>query len=300
MGTRILLALLVMTSVASAQPAPPAKITIGIYAPSVEFGTAQARLAYVQGLAKAIEQNTGIKTDAAAFASMGALKKAAPDYAIIDGPCFATNLGWKLLANANIDGSTNRTYALWSSSGNTMQSLKGKKLAYVQSGCNDNGFIDNAMLETEVDTTFFSARQGENDLTGAVASVASYKTAQAVFAPASAVKSLTKVFDTGSVPNPAFVEVNAKMPNTVSDKVGAAVTGYGGGGAIDGWAKPSREPYQSLAGRLAPNRKSGMFAAPQAARPDANQVLAPIPSLAEPAYVGVRHLFVRPSNARMD
>ena len=60
MVTKILTALLVMTGVASAQA--PAKIEIGIYAPSVEFGTAQARLAYVQGLAKAIEQNTGIKT----------------------------------------------------------------------------------------------------------------------------------------------------------------------------------------------------------------------------------------------
>ena len=38
-----------LTAVAAAQPAQ--KITIGIYAPSVEFGAAQARLAYVQGLA---------------------------------------------------------------------------------------------------------------------------------------------------------------------------------------------------------------------------------------------------------
>jgi len=293
MATKIVLALLVMAGVASAQPAPPTQITIGIYAPSVEFGTAQARLTYVQGLAKAIEQSTGIKATAAAYASMAALKKASVDYAIVDGPCFATNLGWKLLANATIDGGTSRGYALWSNAGNTMQSLKGKKLAYVQSGCNDNGFIDNAMLETEVDPTFFAARKGENDLTGAVASVASYKTAQAVFAPASAVKGLTKVFDTGNVPNPAFVEVNAKMPTNISNSVGAAVSGYGGSGAISGWTKPSRDPYQSLAVRFAPNRKPGVFANPEPVRLNPNEVLADVPSLKDPAYVAVRHHFMR-------
>ncbi|HEX5059218.1 MAG TPA: hypothetical protein VFV99_07650 [Kofleriaceae bacterium] len=292
MGTKILLALIVMAGVASAQPAPP-KITIGIYAPSVEFGTAQARLTYVQGLAKAIEQSTSIKTDAYAYASMSALKKANVDYAIVDGPCFATNLGWKLLANATIDGGTSRTYALWSSAGNTMQSLRGKKLAYVQTGCNDDGFIFNAMLETEVDPTFFSGRPPENDLTAAVAAVQSYKTAQGVFAPASAVKSLTKVFDTGSVPNPAFVEVNAKMPNNISAAVGAAVSGYGGSGAISGWTKPNRDPYQSLASRFTPNRKGGVFASPDAVRLNPNDVLAAVPSLNEPFFVAVRHHFVR-------
>src|SRR5262249_14114878 len=59
-----------LAGIADAQPAQ--KITIGIYAPSVEFGAAQARLAYVQGLAKAIEQATGIKTDAQSYANVAA------------------------------------------------------------------------------------------------------------------------------------------------------------------------------------------------------------------------------------
>src|SRR4051794_40045489 len=172
MATKILpltiLAVAALAGTASAQTAPQ-KITIGIYAPTVEFGTAGARLQYVQGLAKAIEQNTGIKTEAQSYASIAALKKDNVDYAIIDGPCYATNLGWKVLANATIAGGPTRQWALFSSAGDTMQSLKGKKLAYVQLGCNDNGFIDNAMLESEVDTTFFGARVGEKDLTGAMA-----------------------------------------------------------------------------------------------------------------------------------
>ncbi|HEY5925095.1 MAG TPA: hypothetical protein VIV11_25610 [Kofleriaceae bacterium] len=299
MVIRILIALLVMTGATSAQPAP-AKITIGIYAPTVEFGTAQARLAYVQGLAKAIEQNTGIKAEAQSYASIAALKKDNVDFAIVDGVCYATNLSWKLLANANIGGSTSRTWSLYSNAGDSMQALKGKKLAFVAAGCNDNGFIDNAMLESEVDSSFFSARQGEKDLTAAVASVSSYKTAQAVFAPAGAAKGLNKLFDTANVPNPAFVEVGAKLPAGTSEKVAAAVIAYGGSGAISSWTKPSREAYQGLAGRLSPVKKAGVFASPEAARLDSKDVLIDPVSLKDPAYVAVRHHFLRTPGARMD
>src|SRR6185503_20690076 len=83
--------LLALAGAAAAQPAQ--KITIGLYAPTVEFGAAQARLAYVQGIARAIEQNTGIKTEAQSYANVAALKKDAVDFAIIDGMCYATNLG---------------------------------------------------------------------------------------------------------------------------------------------------------------------------------------------------------------
>ena len=114
----------------------------------------------------------------------------------------------------------------------------GKKLAYIAMGCNDAGFVDNAMLESEVDAGFFGSRVGEKDLTGAIASVTSYRTAQAVFAPVGAAKGLSKVFDAGSVPNPAFVQMS-QVPDAVSDKVAAAVIGYGGSGAISSWARPT-------------------------------------------------------------
>ena len=298
MVTRILLALLVMTGVASAQ-AP--KITIGFYAPSVPFDSSQARLAYVQGLAKAIEQNTGIKTDATPYASLGALKKDAPNFAIIDGQCYATNLSWQLLANSTVGGGTSRQWALFSNAGGTMQSLKGKKLAFMEAGCNDAGFIDNAMLESEVDNGFFSGRKGERDLNAAVASVSSYKTAQAVFAPVGSEKGLTKVFETGNVPNPAFVEIDdSKLPPGTTAKVAAAVQGYGGGGAISGWTKPSKEPYQALNGRMAPVRKQGIFASPEPARLGQGDVLQEPPSIKEPAYVAVRHHFLRAPAGRME
>lgn len=291
------LAVLLLAGTAGAQPAQ--RISIGIYAPSVDFGTAQARLAYVQALARAIEQNTGLKTDARSYATITALKKDAVDFAIIDAQCYATNLGWKLLASANIGGGTARAWALYASSP-SMQALRGKKLAYISTGCNDAGFIDNAMLDSEVDPAFFGARVAKLDLASAVAEVASYRTAHAVFAPAGAAKGLTKVFDTGSVPNPAFVATSGKLPAAVVAKVGATVTSYGGGGAIASWGRTSRDGYVALAGRFGKVVKTPVLATPELVRVDARDVLAEPASMRDTAVVDVRHHFVRPRGRRME
>jgi hypothetical protein len=303
MRTQLLLvtaacALAGLTTVAAAQPAQ--KITIGIYAPSVEFGAAQARLAYVQDLARAIAQATGMPAEAQSYANITALKKDAVDFAIVDGVCYATNLGWKLLATASIGGGTTRPWALYSSVGDSMQSLKGKKLALIGTGCNDAGFVDNAMLESEVDPGFFGARSAKPDLTAAVAEVASYKAAQAVFAPAGAAKGLTKVFDTGAVPNPAFVEVGGKLPPAIVERVAASVIGYGGAGAIAGWSRPAREIYTALAARMGKVVKAGVFATADPVRIDARDALIEPPTLRDTAVVEVRHHFVRPSGGRME
>jgi hypothetical protein len=296
---RALVILCVLAATAHAQQVP-ARLVVGIYAPSIEFGTAQARLAYVQGLAKAIEQNTGIKTEAQSYATIAALEKDNVDFAIVDAPCVATNNSWHLLAAANVGGGTNRPWALFSAAGGDMHALEGKKLAFIQTGCNDAGFIDNAMLESEVGASFFGARVGKPDLAAAVSEVASYKAAQALFAPVASAHGLTKVFDTGSVPNPAFVAVNAKLPAAIVDKVGAAITSYGGSGAIASWVKTSREPYQALAARFAKVTKLGVFANPEPVRIDAKDALIDPPTLRDAAMPPVRHLFVRPPGDRMD
>lgn len=282
----------------TSQPAP-SKIVVGIYAPSVEFGTSQQRLDYVQGLAKAIEAQTGVKTEGKSFASFSSLKSAGVDFAILDAQCYATNLGWNVLANAKIGDGTARSWALYASGANSMQALKGKKLAYMQTGCNDNGFIDNAMLESEVDAGFFASRVGKPDLTAAVAEVASYKGAQAVFAPVGSQKGLEKLFDTGAVPNPAFVQVNGKVPSSTVASVGTAVTRFGGGGAISGWASPSKGAYQGLAGRMGRVVKRGVFAAPEPVRFEVKDVLIEPASLNEAAAPDVDMHFEEPP-ARME
>lgn len=294
--------LILLGLLASATPAfaQPKKLTVAIYVPSIEFGASTARIAYVQALAKAIEQNTGMQVEAQSYANLAALKKDNVDFAIIDGPCYATNLGWKLLATAQIGGASTRAYGLFSNDAKDMQSLKGKKLAFIQAGCNDTGFIDNAMLESEVDPSFFGARVGKPELSSAIAEVAQTRTAQAVFAPVSSVKGLTKLFDTGAVPNPAFVDVNSKLPAATVDKVAAAVIGFGGGGAIGGWSRPQRDIYTSFAGRLGRVTKTPVFATPEPARIDARDVLIEPPTIKDYALVNVRHHFVRAPGDRME
>jgi hypothetical protein len=286
--------ILLTRPVKSQAGATPDRLTVGIYAPTVEFATAQSRLAYIQGLAKAIESNTGIKTEGQSFASLSALRQAGVDFAVIDGQCYAVNGGFKLLAVAEIGGETTRSWGLFASTGADMQSLRGKRLSYVQTGCGDAGFIDNAMLESEVDSGFFAARIGKSDLVAAVAEVASYKGAQAVFAPSGSQKGLTKVFDTGVVPNPAFVEMAQTDPG-VSAKVAAAVTGYGGSGAIGGWSAGGKPLFQSLAGRMARSSKTGLFAAPEAVRFDAKDVLVEPATLSDTDLAPIRQHFARPS-----
>ena len=292
--------LLLVCALAASASADPSKLTIGIYAPSVEFGSAQARLAYVQGLAKAVEQATGVKTEAQSYANVGALRSGNVDFAIIDGQCLAASPAGKLLATATIGGATTRPWALFSSTGESMQALKGKKLAFMATGCNDAGFIDNAMLESEVDPQFFAARTGKSDLGAALAEVASYKSAQAVFAPVASGKGLTKVFDTGAVPNPGFVQLADKLDAGIADKVAAAVVGYGGSGAIGGWTKPAREIYTALAGRLGKVTKTGILANPEPVRIDARDVLIDPATLKDSALIDLHHHFVRPSGDRLE
>ncbi len=298
----ITLLVLLAAGLPGAAHAQDARLKLGIYAPSVEFGSAAARLAYVQALGKAIEQRTGIAVEAQSYASLATLRKTGVDFAVVDGLCYATNLGWKLLANALIggtSGATSRPWALHASVG-TMQALRGKKLSFIQTGCNDAGFVDNAMLDSEIDPGFFAARIGKPDLAAAIAEVAATRTAQAVFAPVGSAKGLTKLFDTGTVPNPAFVDLNGKLPAAVVEKVAAAVIGYGGAGAIAGWARPSREAYTSLAARLNRVVKQGVLATPEPVRIDARDVLLDPPTIREPALVDLRHHFVRTPGARLE
>lgn len=295
---RVIVAAIVMTMVGTAA-ADPSRITVGIYAPSIEFGTAQARLMYVQALAQAIQQRTGIETRAQSYGSLGALEKDNVDFAIIDAPCYAQHLGWRLLAAANIGGGTSRAWALFSSTGGNMTTLRGKTLAFMQTGCDDAGFVDNAMLASEVAPGYFGARDGKSDLAAAVAEVVSYKAAQAVFAPIGTERGLHKVFDTGSVPNPAFVALSTKLPGTVVDQVAAAVLGFGGGGAIASWSRGTREAYQELASRLARVVKTGIFAAPEPVHLDAKAVLVDPSTIRDPAPVPVRQHFIHPG-ARLD
>ena len=271
-----------------------ATLVVAMYAPTEGFTTSAERLQYIQGLARAIEGKVEGKVEGRVYSSLSQLRKSKPDFAIVPGQCYASNRGWTLLANAQIRGSTERSWALYSSVGPSMQALRGQKLAFVQTGCRDGDFVENAMLESEVGMSFFSGRVGKSDINGAVAEVASYKGAQAVFAPVGMQKGLTKVFDTGDVANPAFVQINQSVNDRVASSVRSAVVGYGGGGAIDGWAGADERPFRSLAGRMGKRIKRGEFADPTPVRIDARDVLVPPSTLDETELPSVRQHFDRP------
>lgn len=253
------------------QPADGVKeLTVAIYAPTVPFAGSQAQADYVNALAKAIKDATGVdKVTGKVAASYGAAKQA--DFAIIEAQCVATGSG-TVLANAVVGGGTSRGWALFTSSGGNLTSLRGKRLAYVKTGCSDNAFADNAMLESEVGDGFFSARVGAGDVATAVAQV-SRRAADAVFAPVGQQKGLTKVLDAPAVPNPAFVQNNGKLPAGLVAKVSRAVTGYGGTGAISDWKAADPGDYKSLRARMGTRVKQGVAAAPDVVRTDSRDVL---------------------------
>lgn len=294
-----LLFALLASAPAAAQPTPR-KLVVGLYAPSVDLGAGTARLAYVRALGKVIEQATGMPVDARSYANLSTLEGDKVDLAIVDGPCYATRPSWQLLATATIDNTTARPYALYASVPGGVDALRGKKLAYVAAGCSDAAFVDHAMFASQLDAGFFAARSGRADLTAAIAEVAAYKAAHAVFAPVGSTRGLIKVFDAGTVPNPAFVALGNGLPAATIEKATAAVLGYASTNAITGWTRSSRELYQSFAARLQRTVKAGIFATPEPGRLDLRDVLVEPSTVEDTAVVPLRRQFVRPANARLE
>lgn len=272
MKTILVTLALLAAAVAPAHAQAPTQLNVGIYAPTAAFADSGARLAYVQGLAKAIQQKTGIPTTGKAYVRLDDLMKAKPDFAIIEGICIAAKSPGQVLATASIGGDTSQTWALYARTAEPVGKLKGKKLAYVKTDCRDSDFLDNTMLDTELKTkTHFGSMVDKPDVTGAVAAVKDYKTADAVFAPSSQAKGLTKLFDAGQVPNPGFVTLAKGLPGATVEQVKAAVLGYGAGGGIDGWKGAAS--YGGLSSDLAAKIKRAIFAPPEVVRMEDQDVL---------------------------
>ncbi len=251
----------------------PAALNIGMYAPTASFADSGARLAYVQGLAKAIQQKTGIPTTGKAYVRLADLLAAKPDFAIIDGLCIAAKSPGQVLATASIGGDTAQAWGLFSRGTEQVPAaLKGKKLAYVKTECRDADFLDNAMLDSEAKSkTLFAALVDKPDVTGAVLAVKDYKAADAVFAPVNQAKGLNKVYESGSVPNPGFVVVGKGMAAATLQQVKEAVLGYGAGGGIDGWKGAAS--YGGLSNDLGAKVKRPVFAPPEVVRMEDQDVL---------------------------
>ncbi len=260
-------------------------LTVGLYAPSAAFADSSARLAYVQGIARAIGQKTGAQVSGKAYVRLGDLLAAKPDLAIIDGQCLAARPTGTLLATAVIGGDASQPWGLYTRGGDSLASLKGKKLAFVRTGCRDTDFLDNAMLDGEVKTAaFFGALVDKPDVTAAVLTVRDYKAADAVFAPAAQARGLARTYDAGPVPNPGFVALRS-FPAPLLEQVKDAVLGYGGGGGIDGWRGAAASAYTTLGGRLGTRAKKLVFAPPEVVRIDDQDILLLPPMRFEQATV---------------
>ena len=257
---------------ALAQQAPE-QIAVAMYAPAAPFPDSSSRLAYIQALARAIQQKAGVPTSGKIYIRLGDLLAAKPDFAIIDGQCLSAHAPGPVLAAALAGGDTAQAWGLYTR-GDSLAALKGKKLVYVKTGCRDVDFLDNAMLDGELKTaSYFGAVVDKTDVAGAIATVRDYKAADAVFAPAGQTRGLGKVYEAGSVPNAGFVVLKT-FDATLVESVKQAILGYGGGGgAIDGWRAAPPTLYSGLAGRLGARAKRPVFAAPDPVRLDDQDVI---------------------------
>src|SRR5262249_39574565 len=266
--------LLVMVFLAAGVARAQEQLNVGLYAPAAAFADSSARLPYVQGLAKATQQKTGLATVGRAYVRLADLTAVKPELAVIDGQCLAGGAMGQVLATATLGGDTAPAWGLYARGADNLAGLKGKKLAYVRTGCRGNDFLDHAMLGGEVKAqSYFGSLVDKPDVSGAVLAVRDYKQADAVFAPAAQAKGLTKVFDVGPVPAPGFVVLAKGLPAPVLEQVKDAVLGYGGGGGIDGCKAASQQGYTVLSGRMAPRTRRPVFAAPEVVRVDDQDVL---------------------------
>jgi hypothetical protein len=296
----LLVVVMAVAPAARAQPAAgqdAAPMTLAMYAPTAAFADSSARLAYVQGLARAIQQRTGVPVTGKAFVRLSDLLASKPDLAIIDGQCLATRNPGTLVATAVMGGDVAQAWGLYTRSGEkpaSLQALRGKKLVYVRTGCRDVDFLDNAMLGGEVRTqAFFGALVDKPDVAGAVLTVRDYRAADAVFAPALQARGLVKAYDAGTVPNPGLV-ILRPVAQPFVEQVRAAVLGYGSGGGIEGWRAGVPTGYSAMAQRMSRREKRLVLAAPEVVRLDDSDVLV-LPASRWEQAATVRHHFWEPA-----
>ena len=270
---------------AKADDAKP--IVIAIYAPNAPFESGTDRFSFVTRLAQQVTSAAGIPAEGKAFARAGdletAIKNKQVHFAVVDGVYLAQRgVPFAVLAVATTGGDTAPKWGLFTGGSPSVQDLQGKKLSLAASGPRDQAFIENALLDGELQIgKFFAARSPTPDISSAVAMV-SLKKADAVFAPESQAKGLKKIFDAGRIPNAAFCDVGSGLPADAVEKIKKAVLSHGAAGpGIDGWKPGSADPYRALAGRMNARGRRPVMVEPEAVRLEDQDVLVP-PSL-EPA-----------------
>ena len=237
-------------------------LVLALYAPTIPFKDTASQHTYLKLLADAIASNVGRRVEPRLYRSLVELRKAEPDLAIVEPQCATAGSPWQAIATARIGGRQSRRWALYGSRGQTVSSLRGRRLAVAWSGCKDKPFIENVLFASEVRLPYFGGTSPKTTVTGAVAEVASVRAAQAVLAPEAQGGALAKLFDAGEMPNPVLVVTNPRLASPLVDKIREAVVQFGSSGSIDGWGPTDRGALAALGRQLRGVPRRFVFAPP--------------------------------------
>lgn len=267
-ATRLLRRLLLVAGItAGAHPARAGEqsLTIGILAPTLRFGSSAERFAYVNDVASSIAAATGVPTGGKAFIRYKDLRSAGVDLAILEGQCVSSGRPGPVLAVALIDGQATVPWALYGRSAVPLRALRQRPLGYVETGCSDTEFLEQALLAGEVPLSFFGARVSASSPGNLVATLDRYRRADAVFLPESAGRDLHLVLRATAVPVPALVQMNPHLPAALVERIQAAVLARSEAHSLGiTWAAQPQAIYAQFAARLQRRSKSPLLVNPAA------------------------------------
>jgi hypothetical protein len=238
-------------------------LVLALYAPLAPLPSADARFSFVDKLARQL-QSAGISAQPKVFARAtdleAAIKRGQVDLAVLDAFYLAERGGnYNVLAVATASGEPYLRWGLHTHlPGNSILDLTSKRLAWVSpAGAKEATYINNVLLYGELRVAqFFTMSGPAPDISAAVSDVV-LRRADCVFAPEPAVqgKSLRRVYDAGEagrIPNPALVQVSAKVSAEVAANIRKALTSFNTTGILDGWRTTASagEPYRQLRSRL--------------------------------------------------
>jgi len=227
-------------------PGAPTALRIGLFAPNSGF-TGGSSFSYINGLARHIQNVTGIPTTGKVWRSAGGFRAAARSlhFAVVD-PVFLCRVHYPVLATGRLGGGARAPWALFARGGiSNLTQLKGKRLAIAASGAGDLSFAE-GMLGGRLKLSGFVKPVYRADLRSAINAVKA-GAADAVLAPVALARGLRRVFTAPSVPNAGFAVLARGLPKSLVGKVAAAVRGYGGSG-VGGWG--SATSYRCPSGRV--------------------------------------------------
>jgi ABC-type nitrate/sulfonate/bicarbonate transport system substrate-binding protein len=151
-----------------------------------------------------------------------------------------------------------------------LKDLKGKKVVVPSIGAKEQAFVTNALLDGEVDASYFDKILEASDPSGAVSMVVAGK-ADAAFVPSgTSLSGLSKVMGLGQVGLPMFVSLPGNEEALVK-KFSSRVKSHSGGGF--GFTSADAGKYRSLSGSFGKSTKKGPMAVPPPARLTVRDIL---------------------------